>query len=76
MTAWYFDKNNKQKELIECIECSAVLVECEELAVVSRSVCRAAEAPKLESEQHPRVPWPRYSTKLIFQLSRPFPFLY
>jgi len=29
---------------------------------------------RLESEWHPRVPWPRYSRKLTFQHSRPRPF--
>ena len=29
---------------------------------------------RLESEWHPRVPWPRYSRELTFQHSWPHPF--
>jgi len=29
---------------------------------------------RLDSERHPRVPWPRYSRKLTFQHSRPTDF--
>jgi len=31
---------------------------------------------RLESEWHPRVPWPRYSRKLTFWHSRPHPYSY
>ena len=31
---------------------------------------------RLESECHPRVPWPRYSRKLSFQHSKPHPFIF
>jgi len=36
-----------------------------------KSACRAAEEPEWEpgSEQHPNIPWPRYSRKLTFQHS-------
>jgi len=59
----------KNKELIKPIECS------NELQWVSVFV-GLLKGPKsrLESGWHPRVPWPRYSGKLIFQHSRPRPF--
>jgi len=40
------ENNKKNAELINPIECSDVLVECERLAGVSVNVCGAAEEPK------------------------------
>ena len=39
-------KEEKLKELIKPIECSHVLVQCQQLAAVSVNVCGAAEAPE------------------------------
>ena len=41
-----FRKKKKRKELMKPIECSDVLVPCQQLAVVSVNVCGAAEAPE------------------------------
>ena len=85
MAAWYFEeilldlKKTKKtmEELIKPIECSDVLVECEYFAGVSVNVeLLKCLKSRLESEWHPRVPWPRYSRKLTFQHSRPHPLSY
>ena len=68
-------KKSSQKELIKHIKCSHVLVQCAKLAgeIVNVGLLKRPKS-RLESEQHPRVPWPRYSRKLTFQHSRPRPF--
>jgi len=52
---------DKTEELIKHIECIDVLVECEELAGVSRNVVGLLKCPKasLKVARDPRVPWPR-----------------
>jgi len=52
VAVWYFEesfqdlKKKGWKELIKPIECSDVLVQCQQLAAVSLNVCGAAEAPE------------------------------
>jgi len=70
--AWYFEEILlERKEFIS----HDVLVECEQLADVSRDVCRAAEAALNYFALDPRVSWPRYSRRLTFEHSSPHPFL-
>ena len=52
VAAWYFEepfqdlKETKKTDLIKLIQCSDVLVQCQQLAAVSVNVCGAAEAPE------------------------------